>query len=239
MRHNELNEFGLRPRDMKILEMMSIMGGKTYMPVLMKTAFLNTAEQTARNRLQVLRKKKKLIRYKPTGLVNPKNAILFAEEGKRFASDVFGVNIGEPSISPVTTWHNIYEQITFFWLKELGKDVERTIVKKWREKGYKHTPDLVYKNPKNKYVYVEIELTKKRPDRYVDIFNRMVADDVGSVLYVFENDNKMKVLGTKIPIWEKIYYTTIDKIVEGGQQGKLIAVKQADFLKSLENKEKK
>ena len=233
MRHNELNEYGLRPRDMEILEMMAVMGGKTYMPVLTKTAFLHTAEQTARNRLQVLRKKKKLIRYKPTGLVNPKNAILFTEEGKRFASEVFGINVGDASISPVTTWHNIYEQITYYWLKKMGKDVERTIVHRWRKKGYHHTPDLAYKNQKGKYVYVEIELTKKRPDRYIDVFNRMVADDVGSVLYVFEDDRKMQVLGTKIPLWDKIYYTTIDNIVKGGEAGKLIAIKQADFLKSL------
>ena len=227
-------DFGLTKRDLEIIELMSSFGGKTYIFVLAKTFWLKNknAEQQARNRIQKL-KKKKLVRYKETGLTNPKNVILFSDAGKRFVFENFGININDTSVSPFTTWHTIYEQITFYNLKLLSKNVERTIVKKWKEKGYSHTPDLVYTNKKDKNVYIEIELTLKRPDRYMDIFTKMQKDDVGTVLYVFENDKKMKVLGTKIPIWDRIYYTTIDKIIESGEKGKLIAKKQKDFLEEI------
>lgn len=237
MRHNELNEWGLTKRDMEILEMMATFGGKTYIPTLTKTAFIDAGEQTAKNRVQVLKKKKKLIRHRPTGLAKPKNALVFTEEGKRFADQAFGISIIEPSLSPVTTWHTIFEQITYYWLKKLGKDVERTIVKKWTKLGHRHTPDLVYKNPKGANVYVEVEITPKRSGRYIEIFERMHADDVGSVLYVFENEQKMKTLGKKIPLWDKIYYTTIDRLIDGAKEGKLKAIKQKDFLKQIAEEE--
>ena len=229
----KLNEFGLTEKDMFILEIMTEFGGKTYMPTLMNTFFLGKAEQTARNKITKLMNKKKLVRRKPTGLVKPKYAIVLNENGKRFVNDFFGKNISEINVTATTTWHTIYEQISFYWLKILGKNVERTIVAKWRE-NHNHTPDLVYQNNKGKNVYVEIELNKKRPDRYIEIFNRMQNDNIGSVLYVFENDKKMQVLGTKIPVWEKIYYITINKLIEGGKNGKLLAIKQSEFLKSLE-----
>ena len=229
----KINEYGLTEKDMFLLEIMAEFNGKIFMPVLMKTFFLGKAEQTARNKITKLMTKKKLVRRKPTGLIYPKNAIILTEAGKRFVNDYFSKNISEINLTMTTLWHTIYEQITYYYLKILGKNVERTIVTKWKQKGYSHTPDLVYTNAKGKNVYVEIELNIKRPDRYLDIFSRMKKDDVGTVLYVFENDRKMKTLGTKIPIWDKIYYATIDDIIESGSKGKLIAKKQKEFLEEI------
>jgi DNA-binding Lrp family transcriptional regulator len=226
------NEFGLTDRDMELLEMMMDFGGKTYMPVLEQTAFLGVKPQTIRNRLQKLQKKHKVIRYKATGLVNPRNALLLSENGKRLVYQVWGINVGEPNVSPVTTWHTIYEQITYYWLKKLGRNPERTIVTRWSKKGFKHTPDLVYfKNEKP--IYVEIELTPKRQNRLIEMFQRMKADGVAAVLYVFENDKKMKTLGTKIPVWDKISYITIQQLIENAQRGKIGAIKQTDYLKEV------
>jgi len=227
-------DFGLTERDLEILELMANFGGKTFVYVLAHTFWANAkkAEQQVRNRLRKL-SNKKIIRYMSTNLNYPKNAVVLTESGKNFVDDYFGIKIHSISLSAVTTWHTIYEQISFYWLKILGKNVERTIVAKWRE-NHNHTPDLVYQNNKGKNVYVEIELNKKRPDRYIEIFNKMQADDVGAVLYVFENDQKMKTLGKKIPIWDKINYITIDKLIEGGKNGKLLAIKQSEFLKNLE-----
>jgi len=230
----KFEDFGLTERDAGVLEMMANFGGKTYIKVLEQTFWfgVKNAEQQARNRIQKL-KKKKLVRHMETGLVNPKNAIVLTEQGKQFVDDFWGIPIHTITISAVTAWHNIYEQIVWYWLKKLGKDIERAIVKKWIPQGYRHTPDLYYKNDKGNLVYVEIELTRKRPDRLLDIFAKMKADGVSAVLYVFKDEKQMKTLGTKIPLWEKIRYVTIDKLIESAQNGKIGAVKQVEYLKSI------
>lgn len=233
MAGNKLNDFGLTDRDMDILDLVVTFGGKTFFPVLEQTAFLGAKPQTVRNRINVLRAKKKLFRLKPTGLMKPRSAIVLTEEGKRFVQEIFGETGLDASVSASTTWHNIYEQVTYYWLKQIGKDPIRTIVSKWSKQGYRHTPDLAYKNPKGGLVYVEVELTRKRAERLIDIFNRMKADGVSAALYVFENEQKIKTLGTKIPAWDKIRYTTIPRLIEGAQSGKLDAVKQIDFYKEM------
>jgi len=229
----ELNEYGLTPRDMELFDIMASFNGVTYNPALIKSVYYGTKEQTMRNRLQVLRKKKRLIRYKLTNLLKPKYAILLTQEGKAFVEEAFGVRVSDPNPAPMTIKHLIHEQIVYYWLKKAGRDVERTIVRKWREKGYKHTPDLVYHTKKG-LVYVEVELTLKRPHSYIEMFKRVKIDNPSVILYVFENERKMKTIGTKIPLWDKIRYTTIDMLIEGVlNDGKIKAIKQTDYIKQI------
>jgi len=214
-------------RDNQIFELMSVFGGKTFLPVLEKTLFNN--KQVAKNRLTVLAKDK-MIKYVSTGLINPRNAIYPTANGLRHFSEQ-GLRTVLVDVSSSAVEHLMLEQITYFYLKKIGKDVQRTIVKNWREKHH-HTPDLCYTH-KGKNVYVEIERTNKRPDELAKIQLNSLKDDIHIILYVFENDKKMKQLGSKIPLHEKIYYVTIDKLIEASKDEKIGAVKQLDYLKEI------
>jgi len=222
----------LTDRDHKIFELMSVFGGKTFLPVLAKTFF--SSEQVARNRLNVL-KKDKMIKYVPTGLMSPRNAIYPTEQGIRYFQEI-GLRTIRTDVSTSQVHHLMLEQITYFYLKKIGKDVQRTIVKNWSKKHH-HTPDLCYTH-KGKNVYVEIERTHKRPDVLAKIMTNMKKDDIHIVLYVFEDEKKMKQIGSKIPIFEKAYYVTIDKLIEASKDGKIGAVKQLDYLKTIGENEK-
>ena len=220
-------------RDFEIFELMSIFGGKTFLPVLEKTFFNN--KQVAKNRLTILAKDK-MIKYVPTGLINPRNAIYPTANGLRYFAEN-GLRGVVTDVSSSTVEHLMLEQITYFYLKKIGKDVKRTIVKNW-SKEHHHTPDLCYEH-NGKNVYVEIERTHKRPDELAKIMTKMKKDNIHIVLYVFENDKKMEQIGKKIPIFEKAYYLTIDKLIEASKNGKIGAVKQLDYLKEIgKNNEK-
>ena len=219
-------------RDNEIFKLMSEFGGKTFLPVLAKTFF--NSEQVARNRLNVLKKKHKLIKYVPTGLMSPRNAIYPTENGIRYFQEE-GLKTIRSDVSASQVNHLMLEQITYFYLKKIGKKVKRTIVKNW-SKNQHHTPDLCYEY-KGKYVYVEIERTNKRPDVLAKIQLNSLKDNVHIILYVFENDKKMKQLGSKIPMHEKIYYVTIDMLIEASKNGRIGAVKQLDYLKKIGDKE--
>lgn len=214
-------------RDNQIFELMSKFGGKTFIPVLAKTFF--KSEQVARNRLNIL-KKDKMIKYVPTGLMSPRNAIYPTENGIRYFQEI-GLRTLRTDVSTSQVEHLMLEQITYFYLKKIGKDVQRTIVKNW-SKEHHHTPDLRYEH-KGKHVYVEIERTHKRPDVLAKIMSNMKKDDIHIVIYVFENDKKMKQIGSKIPIFEKAYYVTIDQLIQSAKDGKIGAVKQLDYLKKI------
>ncbi len=214
-------------RDFQIFELMSNFGGKTFLPVLAKTFFNN--EQVARNRINKL-KKEKLLRTVATGLMSPRNAIYPTAKGLRYFTENGLRNI-VTEVASSQVHHLMMEQITYYCLKKIGKDVKRTIVKNW-SKEHHHTPDLCYIH-KGKNVYVEIERTHKRPDELAKILVNMKKDDIHIVLYVFENDKKMEQIGKKIPVFDKAYYVTIDTLLESSKNGKIGAVKQSEFLKTI------
>ena len=218
-------------RDHEIFELMSYFGGKIFLDVLEKTFFQN--RQVAKNRLNVL-KNQKMIKYVKTGLMTPRNAIYPTATGLRYFSEN-GLKTVITDISASQVQHLILEQITYFYLKKIGKNVIRTIVRNWSTK-HNHTPDLCYEY-KGKNVYVEIERTHKRPDELAKLMLKMEKDNIHIVLYVFENEKKMEQIGRKIPIYEKAYYVTVDKLIESSKNGKIGAVKQLDFLRK--NGEKK
>ena len=225
-----VDETGLTKRDKDLIEMMVDFGGVTYNPALKNTIFYDTSEYAMKKRLQIL-KKRGLIRYKQTNLFKPRYAIVFQSSAEEFLWDNYGFRIKQVNPNPNTIYHLILEQQAYFWLKKAGKDVKRTIVSKWQSGGaHKHTPDLVYPLKDGSLVYVEVENTPKRTDRYIDIFNRTKVDNPKTVLYVFENKKKMKTLGRKIPLWDRIRYTTVEWLRDSVlESGKIKAIKQIEF----------
>ena len=229
-----LDENNLTQRDRDIIEMMIEFGGVTYNPVLLNTVFYEQKYNTLKTRLQKLRRRG-LIRYKQTNLFKPRYAIVFANGAEEFLFDAYGFKIRQVNPNPNTIYHLMLEQQAYFWLKKAGKDVKRTIVKHWQEGGaHKHTPDLVYPLKNGDLVYVEVENTTKRADRYIDIFRRTKIDNPKTILYVFENDKKMRTLGKKIPLWDKIRYTTVEWLRDSVlNDEKIKAIKQTEFFEKI------
>jgi len=226
----------LQKRDLEMLDIMANFGGKTFKRVLVETCFrgLKNPLQQVANRLYKLKKSLKIFKYVETGLSKNKYAIALNKNGVDLLNDM-GYELSQSIvISPQTVNHTILEQITFYYLKKLGKDVERTIVANWRKEHF-HTPDLMYRLKDGSMVYVEIELSKKSPQRYIDTFTKMKKDGVKSVLYVFENEKKMKQIGRVIPTWDKLFYITKDELIECFENGKLKAKKQIEVLKEIDN----
>ena len=223
---------GLTDRDRGILEMIAEFGGKTFIEVLAATYWhgLKVPEQQARDRIQIL-KKKKLLRLVSTGLVKPRNAVAFTAFGRRWAKAETEIDAGSLFLSPVTIWHGIYEQVAWYWLRRAGRPVDRKVVWEW-SKEHRHTPDLLYyhNHDPQKPVYVEIETNRKTPDRYLDIFEKSKADGVYAMLYIFPDRKKMEQIGRKLPTWDKIYMITIPDLIENvAKNEKVGAIQQTDF----------
>jgi len=235
------NLHGLSQRDKDIFLLMAEFGGKTFNEVLARTFWHKKAVpiQQVRDRISKIKKKYKIIRLVPTGLMTPRNAIAFTDFGKRWVQDEINMEVGSFFLSPVTAWHGIYEQIAYYWIKKSGRNVSRTIVKNWSLE-HKHTPDLLFfhKEDKSKPVYVEIELNGKSPNRYSEIMSKCRRDKVYAIFYIFENEKKMKQIGRKLPIDNKIYITNIDDLILSVlTTGKIGAIKQIDFIKKYEGNE--
>lgn len=235
---------GLAPRDIEIIELMNVFGGKMYTKVLAKTFFYDLAvpEQQARDRVQKLKSKYGLFRYVPTGLMSPRNTIMFSDLGKRTCIEL-GLEPKNVVISATMVNHLMLEMVTMFWLRKAGRVVTRTVPIEWKKDGHRHTPDLIYyKNPetKEKMVYVEVETNKKQTERYLDIFGRMIQDEVDSALYVFEDEKKMTQFARVMPIWDRLFFTTIDRLIAGVVKNqKIDADSQEKFLAGLDEKKKK
>jgi len=235
---NEANLHGLSQRDKDIFRLMAEFGGKTFNEVLACTFWHDkkVPVQQVRDRISKIKKKYKIVRLVPTGLMKPRNAIVFTDFGKRWVQDETDIETGYFFLSPVTAWHGIYEQIAWYWIKNSGRvDVSRTIVKNWSLE-HKHTPDLLYfhnEDPK-KPVYVEIELNSKSSRRYLEVMSKCKLDKVHAIFYIFENEKKMVQLGRKLPINDKIYITNIDDLIKNvSTKNKIGALKQIDFLKKI------
>jgi len=233
----------LTNRDVEILELICEFGGKTFVDVLEKTLWYgrSSAKRQVQNRITILKDKYKIIRLVPTGLMSPRNAIALTENGARYINEYtdFKVPFFRPAFT--TIYHTIYEQIAYYWLKKSGRNVSRTAVIEWRNEN-KHTPDLIYHHNQNisKPVYVEIELSRKENKRYTDIFANMESDGAYAVLYIFKDERSMKFGGHWLPLYDKIYITNIDFIVESiSSDKKLKLFSQKEFLKKFPKKNKK
>ncbi|NPA75998.1 MAG: hypothetical protein GXO25_07975 [Euryarchaeota archaeon] len=220
--------YNLTERDLGIFELMGVFAGKTSLPVLARTFWHDAKrpEAQARMRIDKLRKKG-LIKPKNTGLLSPRSYYIPTAAGREIIEDRFGIHLSSsPHFSLATYWHNAYEQIAWYWLRKFGRDPQRTIVKKW-SRDHHHTPDLYYINQKGKIVYVEIEISKKNAESYSRIFTEMKKDGIGAVLYVFEDEKKMRQIGRVLPVWDPVRYVTIEQMIGADR---LPAVKQSDFL---------
>ena len=226
---------GLSARDHDILRMMGEFGGKTFVEVLARTFWhgRKVPEQQARDRIQRLKKNYKLLRLVQTGLMKPRNAIALTDFGKRWVKSETDIEVGQLFLSPVTIWHTVNEAIAWYWLRQAGRDVSRTIVKRW-SKAHHHTPDLLYFHggDKTKPVYVEIEMHPKPTDRMIGIFKKMERDSVYAVLYIYENEKRMKQYGRRLPTYDRVYLTNIDDLIRNVSEiGKVAALRQIDFVK--------
>lgn len=216
----------LTDRDKDILKLMSTFNGKTYIEVLASTLWygFKSPDLQARNRMTKLAKKYNLFLHKKTGLASPRSAWVLSEFGKEVVRTMFQKNITNISVSATTTHHNIMEQITFFWLHKLGKDPQRTIVKKWSA-DHKHTPDLLYFKG-DELIYVEIEKTFKSAGAYNGIFAAMIQDKIAKVLYVVESEARVEQFARALPNSEKIMLVSVETLVNAAQNGKIGAVSQ-------------
>jgi len=226
-------ELSLTARDLEIMEMIGVFGGKTSSPVLEKTFWHGKSfpANQARRRMDTLRKKG-LLKHKPTGLISPRNIYIPTAAGRELIYDRFGIELsGTPHFSLATFQHNATEQIAWYWLRRVGKDPKRAIVRRWSP-DHKHTPDLYYEGPRG-LVYVEIEISKKRPDSYISIFNKMREDGIHAVLYIFENEKRMKQIGRVLPAWgSRVHFTNLDRLI-GAKSLSEAAVRQEDFILQL------
>jgi hypothetical protein len=216
---------------------MSVFNGRMFLEVLEKTLWYNKphAKIQARNRMQKLEKKYKLFLKKNTGLQSPRSCYILSEHGKEIVRTLFNKNITNISISPVTTMHTIYEMLTYYYLKKIGKNPIRTIVYK-HSKKFKHTPDLLYyfKQDSQKMVYVEIEKSFKNSGAYNTIFANSYQDNVHKLLYVVENDKMLNRFAKFLPRSEKLMLVTIDTLIENAQVGKIGAKTQSKILSEIE-----
>jgi len=221
-------------RDNKILEMMGVFNGKTFGNVLAKTLWVNNKNgfQQSMNRVRKLRDNFKIFKLVPTGLLNPRNAIILTQSGKDYCDLELGLYVGEPHLSVVTINHNMLEQIVWYWLSESGREVTRTTVKSWvTDKRFKHAPDLYFED-ENGGVYCEIETSKKSKERYNEIFVKIRKDGIKKVIYFFENAKRMEQIGRVIPLWEKvIFYVDIEEMIKN--EGKADFIPQRQFLANL------
>lgn len=220
----------LTERDNDLLMMIAYFG-KSYLSVLEVTFFNDTSKQYARKRtIDVLANKYKLLKVTNTGLASPRSYVALSEAGRRYVTDVLGMfeeDVVQPYFSLATMKHNWYEQIVYYFLKKNGRDVKRTIIKNW-SKGHKHTPDLMFE-VNGKMNYVEVELNKKSPQKYVEIFSASIKDGANGMVYVCEDRAKALTIAGGFPkgITINIRFIVIDELVK---------TKELKFLKAEELK---
>lgn len=195
-------------RDEEIFKFINVFG-KSYPDVLGKT-FFNGVQQ-ARNRLKTL-KDMEMIDYRPTGLINPRNALILTSTARNYLVDR-GVDARTSvKIHQSTVSHNVIEQICFYWLGQLG-DVVRTTVYH-HGSTLNHVPDLIYTDEKNRKFYIEVELNQKSMNNYESILSKTEKDDPFGVIYVTEDTKSMVSLAKNMPKWNKLYYIDINKFVD-------------------------
>lgn len=195
-------------RDEEIFKFVNVFG-KSYPDVLGKT-FFNGIQQ-ARNRLKTL-KEMELIDYRPTGLINPRNALILTSHGRTYLTDR-GIDARTSvKIHQSTVSHNVIEQICFYWLGQLG-DVLRTTVYH-HATILNHVPDLIYTDDKGRKFYIEVELNQKSMNNYESILQKTERDDPFGVIYVTEDTKSMVSLAKNMPKWNRLYYIDINKFVD-------------------------
>jgi hypothetical protein len=224
----------LSDRDFEIFELMLNFGGRIYSTTLENTFFatLEKPDRQARNRMNTLCSRG-FLQKKLTGRTNPRFAYVPTPKLREIVTDKF--NRSYPAsikITPATLQHVILEQIVYFWLKKLGKNVQRTIVKTWSME-HNHTPDLFYIS-NNKKFYVEIETNRKTNRSYSVILSKILQDKIDKVIYIVPTLKQVEGYAKRIDkaMQEDLYILDIDTFVENAKNGKFIAQTQKTILEA-------
>jgi hypothetical protein len=215
-------------RDISVLRFINTFG-YSFIPIIGKTFFKN--EITARARLR------KLIGYgllnkKSTSLINPKYAFYLTKESNLFLKDNFDEKALATSVKISRIKHLILEQISYFYLNEIGK-VERTTVFN-HYKHLNHIPDMIYTDEKERKFYIECETTVKSKQNYNELVLKTLKDNPYAIIYIIETALKAKTIAKAMPTSNKLYFICIDDLcVNIGKNKKISPRSQEDFLKKL------
>jgi hypothetical protein len=212
-------------RDLEIFKFIN-QYGKTYIEVLAKTFFSN--EQVARNRMNILAKQN-LISYWNTNLMKPRRAIVLTSDTKNMLEDEHEIKPRNVKINRTTINHNILEQIADFHLQKIGT-IERTTVSTHQEKLH-HIPDFIFTNLSGNKINIEIELTKKSAPRYKKLMQDVSKDDVDAIIYILEDNSKIKSFASVMPKWHKLFFISIDNLIKNiAQTGQINPLAQEKTL---------
>lgn len=212
-------------RDLEILKFINIYG-KTYMNVLGKT-FFNT-EQQARNRINKLYSQK-LISYWNTNLITPRRAIVLSTDTRKYFEEELDIKAKKIQLNMTTIAHNINEQITHYWLSNIG-EITRTSVAKHGSIMH-HVPDMILTLPSGGRIFIEVEMQKKSQPRYTEIMLKVTKDNPDQILYVLPKKDNLANFARFLPVWNKLRFIDIDTLVENiSSTGKVSAYLQETFL---------
>lgn len=212
-------------RDLEILKFINIYG-KTYINVLSQTFF--STEQNARNRISKLYNQN-VISYWNTNLMSPRRAIVLSSETRKYFDEELNIKPKKIQLNMSTILHNINEQITHYWLSQVGT-IERTSVAVHGSK-MNHVPDMILTLPNGARIFVEVEMQKKSQARYNDIFFKANKDNPAQLLYVLPKKEMVSSFASFLPRWEKVMLIDIDSLVENVKSsGRVGAPLQETFL---------
>lgn len=199
--------------------------GQTYLNVLGQTFFKN--EQSARDRINKLYKQK-IIKYKKTKLMTPRRAIILSKHGEKFLENELGITPKNYSINLSTIFHNVIEQITDFYLNQIG-NTERTTIKT-HYKNLNHIPDFIFINENDRKFYIEIETTIKSEKSYKKISLDTKKDSPYGIIYITENKKKIKTLSKKFGVDGKLHFIDIETLKNNILSHKLIKAYSQNFV---------
>ncbi len=208
-------------RDIEIFKFINKYG-KTYIEVLARTFFSN--EQVARNRVNLLAKQN-LISYWNTNLMKPRRAVVLTSETKSMLENEYDIKPKSVKLNRTTINHNIIEQIADYHLSKVG-EIERTTVSTHQNKLH-HIPDFIFKNKNGNRINVEIELTKKSAPRYSKLMEDVSKDNPDAIIYILENETKIKSYAAIMPKWRKLFFISIDELIKNiNQMGQIKPIAQ-------------
>jgi hypothetical protein len=143
--------------------------------------------------------------------MTPRRAVILKDEAKQILQDEFDIKAKKAKINTSTIHHNMIEQLADFYISKLDGWVERATVYEHSTKLH-HVPDLIYHHPKGK-IYIEVELSKKSPKRYIEIFESMKKDNVMMTIYVVKNETILRNFAESFPQWNRLFFITIDDLI--------------------------
>jgi len=211
-------------RDEEILKFINVFG-KSYLPVLSQTFFKN--DFLARRRMKKLYDYR-MITYRKTNLMKPRKAIFLTEVAKKYLIDL-GIEPKESRLNISTIYHNINEQIVYYYLVQIGEVIRTTSYH--HSKTLHHVPDFIFINKNGIRTNIEVEMSKKSLPRYKKILHNTFKDDVNAILYVLKTKNEIEKFASFLPKDDRLLFIDIDSLKTNIITNKKInPISQADLL---------